>query len=254
MMSIDHIVLAFLISGRLTGMILMMPILGLSMFPALAKAFMLLGLTAVIFPTVPYNIGYLSFGETVIHIGMEFVLGALIGAMIMTIFHGLLTATEMMSTQIGQAAAKQFNPSMSISQSPIGGMALFLAMGVFMGNNQHLEMIQILAESFQYIPPTKIGSLQDASMFYVQHTSIMFDLAIKISAPVLLFVFLNNSFLAMLSKLAPNMNVFFSVGFQVSMMGGLVIFFLIIPHFLELSQILIQEYMRYLLDILALAK
>ena len=36
-MSIDHIVLAFLISGRLTGMIVTMPVLGRSMFPMLAK-------------------------------------------------------------------------------------------------------------------------------------------------------------------------------------------------------------------------
>ena len=102
-MSIDHIVLAFFIASRLTGMILTMPILGLKMFPTLAKAMMLLGLTAVIFPTVPFDIGYLSFGETIIHIVMELILGSLIGFMMMTIFHGLLTATEMMSTQIGQA-------------------------------------------------------------------------------------------------------------------------------------------------------
>ncbi len=253
-MSIDHIVLAFFIASRLTGMILTMPILGLRMFPTLAKAIMLLGLTAVIFPTVPFDIGYLSFGETIIHIVMELILGSLIGFMMMTIFHGLLTATEMMSTQIGQAAAKQFNPSMSISQSPIGGMALFLAMAVFLGNNQHLQMIQILAESFELIPPTKVGSISEAGMFYIEHTKIIFDLAIKIAAPILLFVFLNNSFLAMLSKLAPNMNVFFSVGFQISMMGGLVIFFLIIPHFLELSQLLLNDYMRKLLDLLTLMK
>ena len=115
-------------------------------------------------------------------------------------------------------------------------------------------MIQILAESFEYIPPTKIGSISEAGFFYVQHTKIIFDLAVKISAPVLLFVFLNNSFLAMLSKLAPNMNVFFSVGFQVSMMGGLCIFYLIIPHFLELSQLLIADYMENLLSLLELMK
>jgi flagellar biosynthesis protein FliR len=253
-LSIDHIVLAFLIASRLTGLILTMPVLGLSMFPTLIKAFMLMGLTAVILPTVPFNIGYISFGETIIYLGMEFLLGALVGFMIMTIFHGLLTATEMMSTQIGQAAAKQFNPSMSISQSPIGGMALFLAMAIFLGNNQHLQMIQILADSFQYIPPTKISNLSEAGLFYVEHTTIIFDLAVKISAPVLLFVFLNNCFLAMLAKLAPNMNVFFSVGFQVSMMGGLVIFYLIIPHFLELSQLAINDYILLILDILALSK
>ena len=54
---------------------------------------------------------------------------------------------------------------MSISQSPIGGMALFLAMAVFFRNNQHLQMIQILAESFELIPPTKVGSISEAGMF-----------------------------------------------------------------------------------------
>ena len=66
-MSIDHIVLAFFIASRLTGMILTMPVLGLSMFPRLVKGFMLLGLTGVILPTVRYDLGYLTFGECIVH-------------------------------------------------------------------------------------------------------------------------------------------------------------------------------------------
>ena len=43
------------------------------------------------------------------------------------------------------------------------------------------------------------------------------------------FVFLNNFFLAMLCRLAPNMNVFFSVGFLVSMIGGMILFAMLMP-------------------------
>ena len=46
-------------------------------------------------------------------------------------------------------------------------------------------MIQILAESFELIPPTKVGSISEVGMFYIEHIKIIFDLAIKIAAPIL---------------------------------------------------------------------
>ena len=45
---------------------------------------------------------------------------------------------------------------------------------------------------------------------------------------------LNNFFLAMLCRLAPNMNVFFSVGFLVSMIGGMILFTMLMPSMFSL--------------------
>jgi flagellar biosynthesis protein FliR len=64
---------------------------------------------------------------------------------------------------------------------------------------------------------------------WIDFSSVLVDISIRISGPIIAFVFLNNFFLAMLSRLAPNMNVFFSVGFLVSLIGGMILFTLLMP-------------------------
>ena len=64
---------------------------------------------------------------------------------------------------------------------------------------------------------------------WVNYSSVLVDISIRISGPIIAFVFVNNFFLAMLSRLAPNMNVFFSVGFLVSLIGGMILFTILLP-------------------------
>ena len=48
-----------------------------------------------------------------------------------------------------------------------------------------------------------------------------------------MLVFLVNSFVAVLAKLAPSMNVFFSIGFLLTMMAGTFLVFLSFPQLLD---------------------
>ena len=56
------------------------------------------------------------------------------------------------STQIGQAASMQFNPTMSFTSTPVGNLAMFLALSIFLGSNSHLVVFELLAESFHAVP------------------------------------------------------------------------------------------------------
>ena len=237
-------------------MFLTMPVLGQRIFPQQVRIILLVCLTVVIIPTLPEYPAKstMLFSELITGLGTEMLFGALIGFYVSTVYHGIVVGMEMMSTQIGKGAAKQFNPSMSVSQSPMGTIALFLTLLVFLGNNFHLEMLVILARSFLIIPPGEVTSLATVGFVWVNETYLMFEWGFKMATPVLLFVFLNNCFLAVLSRLAPNMNVFFSIGFMVSIIGGMIIFFYIIPHFLEMSQNLADRYIDQLPDLIEKAK
>ncbi|MEC7987219.1 MAG: flagellar biosynthetic protein FliR, partial [Myxococcota bacterium] len=160
---------------------------------------------------------------------LEFMLGLLMGWLVNLVFSGVSMGMELISTQIGMAAAKQFNPSMSTSQSALGSLAILLAIGTFLGMDLHLQMIQILGNSFHQIPPGEVGDIVRGMSFWVEYSSVIVNYSMQIGAPIMGFVFLNNFFLAMLSRLAPSMNVFFSVGFLVSMIGGMILFALMLP-------------------------
>ena len=255
-MNLSIIIIAALVAGRIGGMFLTMPILGQRIFPMQVRIILLIALTAVVLPTLPdYPEKHtLMLSALVIGLGLEMLFGMLVGYYVSTVYHGVVVGMEIMSTQIGKGAAKQFNPSMAVSQSPIGSIALFMTLVIFLGNNFHLEMLMLLVRSFFIIPPGSVGGLVPASMFWVEDTTKMFEWGFKMASPILIFVFLNNCFLAVLSKLAPNMNVFFSIGFMVSIMGGMVIFYLLIPHIAEMSQNLAEQYIDQLPDLIKLAR
>jgi flagellar biosynthesis protein FliR len=232
-MSLSILFVAVLVFTRLAGMFSAMPVFGSNMFPSMIRLILMLTITMVLLPSLSHIDIELSFGMLFVNLFKEICIGFSMGFIVNLAYYGLLTGTEMLSTQIGQAAAKQFNPSMQMSQSPIGGMAVLLSMAVFLGENLHLTMIQLIAESFVLVPPLEIVDPLRPAIVWIDRSKMLFVMAIQIAAPILVFVFLNNCFLGVLSRLAQSMNVFFSVGFQVSMMVGLTLFTYLLPSYIE---------------------
>ncbi len=229
-MILAHIYIGALVFGRITGLVIAMPGLSMRTMPTMARIIMVICITLILVPTMPMQPGYQpGFLELTINSATEFLLGFMMGWLINLVFAGLSMGTELISTQIGQAAAKQFNPSMSTSQGPLGTLSVLLAMVVFLDANMHLKMLWLLADSFKQIPPGQIVNLTSGMAVWVDYSSILVDISIRISGPIIAFVFINNFFLAMLSRLAPNMNVFFSVGFLVSLIGGMILFTILLP-------------------------
>ena len=228
-MFLAHIFTATLILGRISGLIIAMPGLSMRIMPTMVRIIMIVSLTMILVPTIPMKPYQPELIQLTVHSIFEFLLGFMMGWLVNLIFAGLSMGTELISTQIGQAAAKQFNPSMATSQGPIGTLSVLLAIAIFLGADVHLKMIWLLADSFKTIPPGQIADLTAGMAVWVDFSSVLIDISIRISGPIIAFVFLNNFFLAMLSRLAPNMNVFFSVGFLVSLIGGMILFTLLMP-------------------------
>ena len=228
-MVLSHLYIGALVLGRISGLIISTPGLSMRNMPNMVRVIMIVCITIILVPTLPsvnYEPGLIVL---TVHTFQEFLLGFMMGWLVNLIFAGLSMGTELISTQIGQAAAKQFNPSMSTSQGPIGTMAVLLAISVFLGANIHLKMLWLLSQSFHQIPPGQIQNLISGMAIWVDFSSVLIDISIRISGPIIAFVFLNNFFLAMLSRLAPNMNVFFSIGFLISLIGGMILFTLLMP-------------------------
>ena len=252
-MSISALITSIFIFSRLSGFIIFMPVIGIRSIPNMIKIILMVCLTVVILPVVPPVTYVPRMGILAIGIVVEFFFGTIMSWVVNLVFAGLITGTEVISTQIGQAAAKQFNPSMSISQSPIGGIAVLLTFTTFLGVNMHLDMLVVLADSFVEVPPGAIENPIQASSVWIGYSGIVLDAGIRLAGPILALVFLNNSFLAVLTRLAPNMNVFFSVGFLVSMIGGLFLFMVLFPDFMEYTLSLAQDAMVLMRDMIEIA-
>ena len=109
-----------MVLGRISGLIIAMPGLSMRTMPNMVRVIMIIAMTTILVPTIAMNPFQPGLVVLTLHSIQEFLLGFMMGWLVNLIFAGLSMGTELISTQIGQAAAKQFNPSMSTSQGPIG--------------------------------------------------------------------------------------------------------------------------------------
>jgi flagellar biosynthesis protein FliR len=238
--------LAILITGayvfaRLTGLMLTMPALNMRSMPMPARMLMVFAITMVMSPVVQSTNTIPPFGLLLVGVIAEIFLGVLMGGVVGMVFGGLTLGVEIISTQIGQSAALQFNPMMQVSQGPLGGIAALLASSVFLGVDLHHDMLRVIAFSFESIPAGMVGSPISGIEIWINYSKIVLVTGVRIAGPVLSLVFLVNSFMMVLTKIAPNMNVFFSVGFIFSMIGGLILFFHLLPHLIEGHIMVVRE-------------
>ena len=139
--SMSFLITTFLIMARISGLIMSMPFLNSRTIPNLVKVKLVLLLTLVLAPVIPTVKMEMSIPLLLISIPSELCFGILMGGAITIIFASLSVAAGVISTQIGQAAAMNFNPTMAISTSPVGSIALFLATGVFLGTDSRVAKL-----------------------------------------------------------------------------------------------------------------
>ena len=223
---------AGLVLARVLGLIISMPIFNSRSIPNLAKAMLTILLTVLLTPVVPQTEASFGIGLLLVSMTAELMLGVLMGGALSLVFASMAIMSGIVSTQIGQAASMQFNPTMSFTSTPVGNMAMFLALAIFLGSNSHLVVIELLAESFHAVPVDHVVNPINGTKLWLELGSGIFLIALKMSIPMIFLVLLINSFLAILSKVAQTMNMFFSVGFIVSIYLGMILFAFVLPNIL----------------------
>ena len=246
MPSVAWFVATGLVAARLIGMFTTMPILSLKGASVLPRAFGAILIAAILAPVVPSTPVSATFGVLLGGMVSEFMLGTLIGGTIRIVFDALALAGQLIGSQTGQAAALQFDPTLNIAQGPIGRLAAMLAAAVFLGADMHLQMIVALGDSFHLVPPGGVADVIGASRAWIGLGEVMVITGFRLASPIIVLVFLINLFVAVVTRLSPQMNIFFSMGFILTIFGGEFIFLLSLPHILHEH----QEMLRAVMDLI----
>ena len=232
-MSLALLVTAGLVFSRLAAAMSVLPVTGSKGIPATVRLPVAVALTLILTPAVPAFPSPPTLGVLLLGMGGEILLGVLMGGAVSMVFGGLTFATEIISTQTGRAIALQFNPLLEVSQGPVGALAGMMATLVFLGMDLHLVILVTLGDSFQRVHPGQVADIFQTAHIFTQLAAPTLHAGLKLAGPSLAMVFLVNVFIAVLARLAPNMNVFFSIGFILTMIAGTLLTFLSFPQFLE---------------------
>lgn len=234
---------------RILAMISSSPVLGNKQVPARVKIGLSVLLAIIIAPTIP-SIPQVALGspQGLLIIIQQIIIGVAMGFTMRLIFTAVEMAGELAGLQMGLGFASFYDP-VNASFTPVIAQWLgVIATLAFLALNGHLYLISALAESFQTLP---IGSMMPTSSFLgvAEWGGSIFSYALQITLPILAALLITNLALGILTRAAPQLNLF-AVGFPITLAIGFFVLILSMPYFSPMLDRLIQQGQSTMLGLL----
>lgn len=216
---------------RILALLSSAPVLGHGSVPVRAKVGLAMLLTLLVAPNLPAaNAVPLASAQGLALLLQQLAVGLALGFSVSLVFSAIQMAGDLIGLQMGLSFASFVDPQ-SADQSPlIGSFLNLLAMLIFLTLDGHLLMIGALVDSFASVPVgVELRGAVDWQRLLTWGTEV-FTLGLHLALPALAAVFLSNLALGVLTRAAPQLNLF-AVGFPVTLLLGLLILWMALPHF-----------------------
>lgn len=230
----EEITGALLVLLRVSTLIILMPVLGYRLVPVQVKTGLIALIAMLIYPVVSTTLPQIPVSPLAFMpvATQEIFIAAMLAMVAQLIFAAAQFAGQVMGYQMGLAIANVFDPATSAQISIIGQFAQVLAMLVWIAAGAHNAFLFALSDSFYLLP---IGQPLDFSGFSSLNDMAagMFELALRLVAPMLLLLFFLYVALGLLSRAVPQIQVFF-VSFPLTVGVGFLAFALALPGIVSL--------------------
>ncbi|MDN2702413.1 flagellar biosynthetic protein FliR [Janthinobacterium sp. SUN100] len=216
--------------SRILGLIAAAPLFGNAAVPATVKVSLGALLAMIIAPTVPAlpAVNPMSLPGLLI-LTQEMLVGLAMGFSIRIVFSAIEMAGEISSLTMGLGFASFFDPQTKGRSSAISQFLVMLATLMFLTVNGHLVLLAALAESFVSLPisssPISGGGFQQLAAWGGE----IFRSGLQISLPIIAALLLTNVALGILTRAAPQLNIF-GIGFPVTLGVGLLVISMVLPY------------------------
>lgn len=220
----------FLTLFRISVVLFVMPFFG-DNIPNVIKATLLLVLTLAVWPALSFPASYYPAhpASLVAMFAGELVLGMALGIIVRMLIAAVQIGGAIINFQMGFSMVNAVDP-LTGQQEPVTTHFLYMCtMLTFLTLNGHLHLIRALGNSFEIVPPGGLFLTPQLMTEVMLFAKQMFILGVRIAAPVILALFLVDLALALISKMAPQMNIL-TMGFPLKIMVG----FLFLTFIMEL--------------------
>jgi flagellar biosynthetic protein FliR len=221
---------AFLLTfARIGTMVMLMPGVGESGMPVRVRLTIALALTAVILPLhrAAYTIDLQNLTPVLTMLFQEIIIGAVLGLTARLAISALQVAGSVVAQQLGLGFVTAVDPTQGQQGIIIGNFLALLGVALIFATDLHLLVIRALNESYDLFRPGELPVVGDMAQLVTSTIATAFKIGIQISAPFLVFGLLFNLGLGILSRLMPQMQVFF-IGMPLSIILGLLLLMLVV--------------------------
>jgi len=224
----DHLEAFLLILVRITAFIYVAPFFNLKNVPRKVKAGFSFFFALVLYEVVPvpdlaYQ-GVIGFAGLLIS---EALVGIILGFFTNICYYILAFAGQMMDMEIGFAMVNEFDPVSNIQTTITSNYYSYIVMLIMMVTNLHHYLIIAFADAFKIVPIGGAHFSPNLYLLMVEFIKEYFIIGFRIILPVFAATLILNVILAILAKVAPQMNMFV-IGIQLKIFVGLAVLFLVV--------------------------
>lgn len=197
--------------ARLLGFFRFSPIFNRKEIPGMVKISLALILTIVITPIVRPETMLGTQDSLILSILLNFAVGAMIGYMAQLILIAIDAGADMINMQMGLSSAMVLDPTTSSQVSILTKLFSLLGVLIFIHLGGIYWLLRALIRSFEIFPlfatSLPLKSLVNMDYLIKMSSNVLF-MGLQIASPVLLATLGQDIILGVISKTAPQVNVF----------------------------------------------
>lgn len=239
--TIGQIEFFLIILVRVSTFVYTAPFLSTNNVPFRVKTGISVLLGLLVFSVTPYQplvyTGVIGFAQLIL---IEAIAGAAMGFFANIAQSILAFVGQRLDIEIGFSMVSEFSQT---THSEVTISATFYSYAIIlmmMVSNLHLYIVRAIVESFQLIPVGGATLSQDIYQLMLLYIIDYFIIGFRIVLPMFASILLVDTILAILAKVAPQMNMF-AIGIQLKIAVGLVVLFLMVRLLPGVADMIFEE-------------
>ena len=239
--ALDQLEIFTLILMRIASFIFAAPFFNTSQTPAKVKIGISFFITVLVYTVNPdMGVTYNGIFDYTLLVIKEVVVGLFLGATTAFCVQIILFAGKIIDMDIGLSMAQIYDPTTKIQVGIMGNFYYYILMLLLMATGLHRYLIQAIIETFKVIP---LGGVKFGASIYkdvLGFVSDYFVIGFRIALPIFAAMLILDCILAILARIAPQMNMFV-VGMQLKIFVGIFVIFITIVMMPAVSNFIADE-------------
>ncbi|MCE3263752.1 MAG: fliR [Pseudoduganella sp.] len=227
--------------ARILALLAASPLFGNARIPMRVKVALGLLMAVVVAPGVPAMPALDPAGWAGLSVlGREIVIGAGMGFAMRLVFAAVEMAGEISSLTMGLGFASFFDPMSQGRSSAVSQFLVWVVTLAMLAVNAHLVLLEALAESFFTLPVAAISLRNNGFWDLALWGATIFSAGLQLSLPIVAALLITNVALGILTRAAPQLNLF-GIGFPITLGVGFLTLTMTLPHMNAPVQALLNQ-------------
>jgi flagellar biosynthetic protein FliR len=188
--------------------------------------------TVLVAPTLPpaSSVSPLSL-DGVVLIAQQVLIGVAVGLAMQIVFAAANLAGDLIGLQMGLSFAAFVDPQNAGEAPVVGSLLAMVLMLLFLALDGHLRLIAALVDTFRAFPVGAGAPVGLEARALVGAGRDLFAVGLELALPVVAALLLANLALGVLTRAAPQLNLF-AIGFPVTLLVGMAMLLVALPFLL----------------------